>query len=76
MENGGSPKLQGLDSNSQGDFGPRFWQAFRDTLVLFYTVSLPDLSEEARFTLSSSPRASPRTPFCGGSGIERIERIR
>ena len=48
------PKLQGMDSNSQGAFGPRFWLAFRDTVAHIYdTVSLPDPSEEARFTLST-----------------------
>ena len=54
-----SPKLQGLDSNLQGSFGPQFWQAFRDTLHHLYTVSLPDPSEEVRFTLRS--RTYPTT---------------
>ena len=43
---GASPKLRGLDGNPQGAFGPRVWQAFRDTLSHRYTVSLPDPSEE------------------------------
>jgi AraC-like DNA-binding protein len=56
-----SPKLQGLDSNPQGAFGPRFWQAFRDSVAHIYdTVSLPDPSEEARFTLSTRTYAMPR----------------
>jgi AraC-like DNA-binding protein len=60
--NGGSaPMLRGLDSNPQGAFGPRFWQAFRDTVVHIYdTVSLPDPAEEARFTLSTRTYPTPR----------------
>jgi AraC-like DNA-binding protein len=57
---GSCPKLRGLDSNPQGAFGPRFWQAFRDTLSHLYTVSLPDPSEEARFTLSARTYPTPR----------------
>src|SRR5580698_2310642 len=56
-----SPKLRGLDSNPQGAFGPRFWQAFRDTVVHLYdTVALPDPCEEARFTLSTRTYPTPR----------------
>src|SRR5262245_34896036 len=58
-DGGSSPKLRGLDSNPQGHFGPRFWQAFRDTLTHLYTVSLPDPSEEARFTLSTRTYPTP-----------------
>jgi AraC-like DNA-binding protein len=65
---GSSPKLKGLDSNPQGDFGPRFWQAFRDTLVHLYTVSLPDPSEEARFTLSTRTYATPRAILTRAQG--------
>jgi AraC-like DNA-binding protein len=55
------PKLQGLDSNPQGYFGPRYWQAFRDSVAHIYdTVSLPDPSEEARFTLSTRTYSTPR----------------
>jgi AraC-like DNA-binding protein len=57
---GPRPKLQGLNTNTQGDFGPRFWQAFRDTVVHLYTVSLPDPSDEARFTLSTRTYPTPR----------------
>jgi hypothetical protein len=57
---GPSPRLRGLDSNPQGAFGPRFWQAFRDTLTHLYVVSLPDRSEEARFTLSTRTYPTPR----------------
>jgi AraC-like DNA-binding protein len=56
-----SPKLRGLDSNPQGAFGPRFWQTFRDSVAHIYdTVSLPDPSEEARFTLSTRSYATPQ----------------
>jgi AraC-like DNA-binding protein len=65
---GSSPKLKGLDSNPQGHFGPRFWQAFRDTLVHLYTVSLPDPSEEARFTLSTRTYATPRAILTRAQG--------
>jgi AraC-like DNA-binding protein len=55
------PKLRGLDSNPQRAFGPRFWQAFRDSVAHIYdTVSLPHPSEEARFTLSTRTYATPR----------------
>jgi AraC-like DNA-binding protein len=54
------PKLQGMDSNPQGAFGPRFWQAFRDTVGHIYDeVSLPEPSEEARFTLSTRTYPTP-----------------
>ena len=59
-DGGSSPMLRGLDSNPQGDFGPRLWQAFRDTLTHLYTVSLPDPSEEARFTLATRTYATPQ----------------
>jgi AraC-like DNA-binding protein len=58
---GSFPKLQGMDSNPQGVFGPRFWQAFRDTVAHIYDeVSLPDPSEEERFTLSTRTYPTPR----------------
>ncbi len=58
-DGGSSPKLRGLDSNPQGAFGPRVWQAFRDSVAHIYdTVSLPDPSDEARFTLSSRTYAN------------------
>jgi AraC-like DNA-binding protein len=60
VETRSSPKLRGLDSNPQGHFGPRFWQAFRDTVTHLHTVSLPHPSEEARFTLSTRTYAMPR----------------
>jgi AraC-like DNA-binding protein len=60
-DHGSSPKLRGMDSNPQGAFGPRFWQAFRDTVTHIYdAVSLPDPSEEARFTLSTRTYPTPR----------------
>jgi hypothetical protein len=71
-----------LDSNSQGEFGPRFWQSFRDSLVHLYTMSLPDPSEEARFTLSSRTYPTPRailmrtqgTAFTMTRGLAQIAR--
>src|SRR2546429_5883176 len=60
-QGGSSPSLRGLDSNPQGAFGPRFWQAFRGSVAHIYdTVSLPDPLEEARFTLSTRTYATPR----------------
>jgi AraC-like DNA-binding protein len=67
-----SPKLRGLDSNPQGAFGPRFWHAFRDTVVHLYdTVLLPDPSEEARFTLSTRTYPTPRAVLmrCQGTAF-------
>jgi AraC-like DNA-binding protein len=55
-----SPRLQGLDSNPQRDCGPRMWQAFRESVAHLYTLSLPDPSEEARFTLSTRMYATPQ----------------
>jgi AraC-like DNA-binding protein len=69
---GGSPKLRGMDSNPQGAYGPRFWQAFRDTLVHIYdTVTLPDPSEEARFTLATRTYPTPRAVLmrCQGTAF-------
>ncbi len=58
---GSSSKLRRLDSNPQGAFGPQIWKAFRDSVAHIYdTVSLPDPSEEARFTLSTRTYATPR----------------
>ena len=58
---GSSPRLRGMDSNPQGAFGPQVWQAFRDGVAHIYdAVSLPDPSEEARFTLSTRTYATPR----------------
>jgi AraC-like DNA-binding protein len=58
-DGGSSSKLRGLDSNPHGEFGPRFWQAFRDTFAHIYTLSLPNPSEEARFTLSTRTYQMP-----------------
>ncbi len=57
---GSPPRLRGFDTNREGVFGPRLWRAFRDTLAHLYTVSLPDPSEEARFTLSTRTYATPQ----------------
>jgi len=59
-DGGASPKLRGFDSNRQGHFGPRFWQGFRGTVAHLYTLSLPDPSEEARFTLSNRIYTTPQ----------------
>jgi len=69
---GPPPKLRGLDSNPQGAFGLQFWQAFRDTLGHLYdSVSLPDPSEEARFTLSTRTYPTPRAVLmrCQGTAF-------
>src|SRR5258708_38409182 len=70
---GSSPsKLQGLDSNPQGAFGPQVWQAFRNSVAHIYdTVALPDPSEEARFTLSSRTYAMPQGILmrCAGTAV-------
>jgi AraC-like DNA-binding protein len=67
-DSGSSPKLQGLDSNPQGESGPNFWQAFRDTFAHIYTLSLPDSSEEARFTLSTRTYHTPRAILMSSRG--------
>jgi AraC-like DNA-binding protein len=59
-DGGSSPKLRGFDGNPQGDFGQRFWQAFRASLAHLYTVSLRDPSDEARFTLLTRTYPTPR----------------
>jgi AraC-like DNA-binding protein len=67
-DGGASPKLRGLDSNPQGAFGPRMWQAFRETVVHIYTLSLPDPSEEARFTLATRTYPMPRAILLRNQG--------
>ncbi len=66
-----SPRLQGLDSNPQGSFGPPFWRAFRDSLAHLYTLSLPNPAEEERFTLSSRTYPTPRAMLmhCKGTAF-------
>lgn len=70
-DGGSSPKLRGLDSNPQGHYGPRFWQAFRDSVTHLHTVSLPDPSEEARFSLSTRTYAMPNAILmrCQGTAL-------
>jgi len=58
-DGGAPPRLHGLDSNPQGHFGPRFWQAFRETVVHLYTVSLADPSDQERFTLATRTYPMP-----------------
>lgn len=67
-----SPKLQGLDSNPEGESGSRFWQTFRDTFAHIYTLSLPAQSEEARFTLSSRTYQTPRAILMRSQGTAFI----
>lgn len=68
QDRGSSPKLQALDNNPQGQSGPQFWQRFRDTVAHIYTLSLPDPSEEARFTLSSRTYPMPRAILMRSQG--------
>ena len=71
-DGGSSPKLRGLDSNPRGAFGPQFWRTFRDTVAHIYDeVSLPDPSEEARFTLSTRTYPTPRAilMYCQGTAF-------
>ncbi len=71
-DDGSSPRLQGMDSNPQGSFGPKFWQAFRNSVTHIYdAVSLPDPSEEARFTLAGRTYATPRAVLmhCKGTAF-------
>ena len=56
---GSSAKLRGLVTNPHRDFGPQIWHAFRDAVAHLYTLSLPEPSEEARFTLSTHTYATP-----------------
>lgn len=55
-----SAKLRGLDTNPHREFGPKIWHGFRDTVAHLYALSLPDPSEEARFTLSNRTYATPQ----------------
>lgn len=66
------PKLQGLDDNPQGAFGPQFWLAFRDAVAHIYAVSLPDPSEEARFTVSTRTYHAPRAILMRSQGTAFI----
>ncbi len=38
-DGGLSPRLQGLDSNPHGAFGPQFWQAFRGAVAHLYQAA-------------------------------------
>jgi AraC-like DNA-binding protein len=67
-DGGSLPKLQGLDGNPQGASGPQFWRAFRDSVAHLYTLSLPDPSEEARFTLSTRTYHTPRAILMRSQG--------
>jgi hypothetical protein len=66
---GSLPKLRGMDSNPQGAFGPQFWQAFREVVAHLYDkVSLPDPSEQARFTLSTRTYPMPHAVLMSCQG--------
>lgn len=67
-----SPRLQVLDSNPEGESGPQFWRAFRDTFSHIYALSLPDPSEEARFTLSTRTYQTPRAILMRSQGTAFI----
>ena len=67
---GSSPKLQGLDSNPQGEFRAAVLAGISRHLAHIYTLSLPDPSEEARFTLSTRTYPRPRDPDAlSGHGV-------
>jgi AraC-like DNA-binding protein len=67
-----SPRLQVLETNPQGECGPSFWQSFCDTFAHIYTLSLPDPSEEARFTLSARTYHTPRAVLMHSQGTAFI----
>jgi AraC-like DNA-binding protein len=69
---GSSPRLQGFDTNPQGESGPQFWRAFRDTFAHIYTLSLPAPSEEARFTLSTRTYHMPSAILMRSQGTAFI----
>jgi AraC-like DNA-binding protein len=71
-DGGSSPKLRGLDSNPEGHFGPGLWQAFHDAVAHIHTVSLPDPSEEARFSLSTRTYATPQAILMRCQGTAHI----
>src|SRR5262245_6716972 len=73
-DGGSSPRLQRLDGNPEGAFGPQFWQAFRGSVAHLYTVSLSDPSDEARFTLSARTYATPHGILmrCRGTGFTMV----
>ena len=67
-----SPRLQVLETNPQGECGPRFYQSFRKTFAHIYELSLPDPSEEARFTLSTRTYHTPRAILMRSQGTAFI----
>jgi AraC-like DNA-binding protein len=69
---GVSPKLRALDSNPEGSFGPPMWRAFREVVAHLYSVSLPDPSQEARFTLSARTYAMPQAMLMRSQGTAFI----
>ena len=72
-DDGGSPpKLQGLDSNPRGEFGPQYWRAFRESFAHIYALSLPESSEEARFTLSTRTYHTPSAILMRSQGTAFI----
>ena len=72
-DNGPSPRLQAMDSNPKGAFGPQLWQAFRAGVAHIYdTVSLVDPADEARFTLATRTYPLPRAVLmnCKGTAFK------
>jgi hypothetical protein len=70
-DGGSPPRLRGFDGNPEGHLGPQFWQAFCEAVAHLHTVSLPDPSKEARFTLSTRTYATPQAMLmrCQGTAF-------
>ena len=71
-DGGSPPKLQRLDSNPRGEFGPQYWQAFRESFAHIYALSLPDPSQEARFTISTRTYHTPSAILMRSEGTAFI----
>src|SRR5258708_2432433 len=70
---GGAPlKLRGLDAKRQRECGPQLGHAFGDTVGHLCTMSLPDPSEEARFTRSTRTYPTPRASLMRSRGTAFI----
>ena len=71
-DGGSPPKLQRLDSNPRGEFGPQYWHAFRESFAHIYALSLPDPSQEARFTISTRTYHTPSAILMRSEGTAFI----
>ena len=71
-DGGSPPKLQRLDSNPRGEFGPQYWHAFRESFAHIYALSLPDPSHEARFTISTRTYHTPSAILMRSEGTAFI----